>query len=150
MAAYMMVLTEITDPVGMEEYRTHVLPVIERYGGRFLAAGPPDVLEGELTPHVAVIVEFPSMERAHAWYDGVDYQDSVAALAGTPMAGERRTRVVTRRRSFRFWSSDLARSAHAAQPGPHGGSDAIIRRPYATLGWTRAPATWLRRGAAGG
>ncbi len=75
MAAYMMVLTEITDPAGMEEYRTHVLPVIERYGGRFLAAAPPDVLEGELRPHVAVILEFPSMERAHAWYDGADYQD---------------------------------------------------------------------------
>ena len=75
MAAYMMVLTEITDPGGMEEYRTHVLPVIERYGGRFLAAGPPDVLEGELQPHVAVILEFPSMERAHAWYASPDYQD---------------------------------------------------------------------------
>ncbi len=75
MAAYMMVLTEITDPAGMEEYRTHVLPVIERYGGRFLAAGPPDVLEGELRPHVAVILEFPSMEQAHAWYDSADYQD---------------------------------------------------------------------------
>ncbi len=75
MAAYMMVLTEVTDPTGMEEYRTHVLPVIERYGGRFLAAAPPDVLEGELRPHVAVILEFPSMERARAWYDGADYRD---------------------------------------------------------------------------
>ena len=75
MAAYMMVLTEVTDPAGMAEYRTHVLPVIERYGGRFLAAGPPDVLEGELRPHVAVILEFPSMEQAHAWYGSVDYQD---------------------------------------------------------------------------
>jgi uncharacterized protein (DUF1330 family) len=37
------VLTEITDPVGMAEYRTHVLPVIERYGGRFLASGPEGV-----------------------------------------------------------------------------------------------------------
>ncbi len=75
MAAYMIVLTDVTDPAGMEEYRTHVLPVIERYGGRFLAAGPPDILEGDLTLHVAVILEFPSMERAHAWYDGADYQD---------------------------------------------------------------------------
>jgi len=75
MAAYMMVLTEVTDPAGMEEYRTHVLPVIEGYGGRFLAAAPPDVLEGDLRPHVAVILEFPSMERARAWYDGEDYRE---------------------------------------------------------------------------
>ncbi len=75
MAAYMMVLIEVTDPTRMEEYRTHVLPVIERYGGRFLAAAPPDVLEGELRPHVAVILEFPSMERARAWYDATDYQE---------------------------------------------------------------------------
>lgn len=75
MVAYMMVLTEVTDSAGMEEYRTHVLPVIERYGGRFLAAAPPDVLEGELQPHIAVILEFPSMERVHAWYDATDYQE---------------------------------------------------------------------------
>lgn len=66
MPAYLMVLTEITDPAGLEEYGRQVLPVIERYGGRFLAAAPPDVLEGELRPHVAVIIEFPSMERARA------------------------------------------------------------------------------------
>ena len=75
MAAYMIMLTEVTDPTGMEQYRTHVLPVIERYGGRFLAAAPPDVLEGAAHPHVAVILEFPSMERAHAWYDSADYQE---------------------------------------------------------------------------
>ena len=75
MAAYMIVLIEVTDSDGMEEYRTHVLPVIEQYGGRFLAAAPPDVLEGELQPQVTVILEFPSMERAHAWYDSADYQE---------------------------------------------------------------------------
>ena len=75
MAAYVIGTSEISDPAGMEEYRTKVGPVIARYGGRFVAAGAPEVREGDLRPHVAVIIEFPSVEQARAWYNADDYQD---------------------------------------------------------------------------
>ena len=74
MSAYMIALTEVTDPAGMEEYRSRVGPVIAQYGGRLIAAGPPQVLEGELTPHVAAIIEFPDMAAARAWYDSEEYR----------------------------------------------------------------------------
>ena len=75
MAAYVIGTSEITDPAGMEEYRNRVVPVIERHGGRFLAAGAPEVREGDLQPHVAVIIEFPSLDQARTWYDSADYQE---------------------------------------------------------------------------
>ena len=75
MAAYVFGTSEITDPVGMEEYRNRVGPVIERYGGRFLAACGPEVREGDLRPHIAVIIEFPSLDQARTWYEAADYQE---------------------------------------------------------------------------
>jgi len=74
MAAYVIGTSEITDPAGMEEYRNRVGPVIARYGGRFVAAGAPEAWEGDLRPHVAVIIEFPGLAQARAWYEGADYQ----------------------------------------------------------------------------
>jgi uncharacterized protein (DUF1330 family) len=75
MAAYMIALTEVTDPAGMDEYRDRVGAVIAQYDGRSLAAAPPALSEGALQPHVAVIIEFPSLERLRAWYDGADYRE---------------------------------------------------------------------------
>ena len=74
MAAYVIGTSEITDPAGMEAYRHRVGPVLARYGGRCVAAGAPEVREGDRQPHVAVMIEFPSLDQARAWYDAADYQ----------------------------------------------------------------------------
>ena len=73
MAAYVIGAVEVSDPAGMEEYRTGVGEVIARHGGRFLAAGVPEVREGNLHPHASVIVEVPSLEQARTWYDAAHY-----------------------------------------------------------------------------
>jgi uncharacterized protein (DUF1330 family) len=78
MSAYMIALTEVTDPAGMDEYRRRVGPVLAQYGGRPLAAGPPVVLEGELTPHIAVIIEFADLEAARTFYQSAEYQEPKA------------------------------------------------------------------------
>ena len=75
MAAYVIGTSEITDPAGMEEYRSRVGPLIARYGGRFVAAGAPEVREGDFRPHVAVIIAFPSLDEARTWYEATDYQE---------------------------------------------------------------------------
>ena len=76
MAAYLIAeLAEVTDPTGFEEYRTKVRPMVEHYGGRYLAAGGPDVKEGDAQPMVVAVIEFPSMERLQAFYDAAEYQD---------------------------------------------------------------------------
>lgn len=75
MAAYLIAaLTEITDPSGMDEYRMKVGPVVERYGGQYLAAGLPDVKEGDSQSILAAVIQFPSMEKLQAFYAADDYQ----------------------------------------------------------------------------
>jgi uncharacterized protein (DUF1330 family) len=77
MAAYCLFdIVEVTDPARMDDYRSRVGPVVEQYGGRYLAVGgKADVVEGSLPLVFPVIVEFPSLEQAHRWYDSPEYRD---------------------------------------------------------------------------
>jgi len=75
MSAYVVVQVEIKDPVRYEDYRKMVLPTIEQYGGRFLVrGGRVHTMEGDWAPKRFVVVEFPSVERAKAWWDGPEYR----------------------------------------------------------------------------
>lgn len=57
-----------------ETYRMRAAPVIAKYGGRYLARnGEVRVLEGEWHPRTMVVVEFPSLEQAEAWYRSPEY-----------------------------------------------------------------------------
>jgi len=75
MTAYVIADVEVTDPAGYEEYRKGVPATIAAYGGRYLArGGEVQVLEGDWVPRRAVILEFPSLERAKAWYASPEYR----------------------------------------------------------------------------
>jgi len=75
MAAYVIADVEVTDPAGYDEYRKGVPATIAAHGGRYLArGGAVQVLEGDWIPRRAVILEFPSLERARAWYDSPEYR----------------------------------------------------------------------------
>ena len=75
MAAYLVATVDVTDPVGYEEYTTHVPAPIAAYGGRYLTrAGATDVLEGDWAPKRVVILEFPNMAQLEAWYDSAEYR----------------------------------------------------------------------------
>ena len=86
MAAYCFFdVHEITDPNKMAKYRAGVLATVEKYGGRYLTVGGQcDVVEGDWRPTFPVILEFPSLEQAHRWYDSEEYRDLKALrLAAT-------------------------------------------------------------------
>lgn len=75
MAAYVIANIEVTDAAAYERYRKDVPATIEKYGGRFLArGGAVEALEGSFTPRRIVVLEFPSLERAKAWWDSTEYQ----------------------------------------------------------------------------
>jgi uncharacterized protein (DUF1330 family) len=76
---------EVTDPAKLEEYREGVLATVERHGGRYLTVGGKcDVVEGEWRPVFPVLIEFPSLEQAHGWYDSEEYRELKALrLAAT-------------------------------------------------------------------
>jgi uncharacterized protein (DUF1330 family) len=59
----------------LKEYGPPVTALIEKHGGRYLArGGAMKNLEGdEGLPDAYVMLEFPSMEQAQAWYDDPEY-----------------------------------------------------------------------------
>ena len=79
MAAYVIVQVEVNDPVRYEDYKKLVPPSVEKFGGRFLVrGGKTHTLEGGWAPKRFVMVEFPSVELAKAWWDSPDYAEARA------------------------------------------------------------------------
>jgi len=79
MPAYLISTIEITDPAGYEEYRKLVAPVLQKFGGKFLARGGKiDYLEGQWTPKRVVVVEFENAEKARAFSDAPEYAKAKA------------------------------------------------------------------------
>jgi len=76
MAAYFFIdVLEITNPAGMEEYRSRVGPLVEKFGGRYVVVGgPAEVVEGSWHPTFPVLIEFPSLQQAHRWFDSDEYR----------------------------------------------------------------------------
>jgi uncharacterized protein (DUF1330 family) len=69
MSAYIVVEIDIHDAPTYEHYKALVPPTIAAYGGRYLArGGEVETLEGDWTPARLVLLEFPSVERARAWW----------------------------------------------------------------------------------
>lgn len=77
------------DPELAQRYRTLAADSIAHHGGRYLVRGArPLAVEGRWPDDErAVIVRFPSMDAARAWYRSADYAE---ALAIRPDALERR------------------------------------------------------------
>lgn len=74
MSAYIVVNIEITDPERYAEYIRIAPPSIEQYGGRYITrGGTAENLEGTWQPKRFVILEFPSYERAKAWWASPEY-----------------------------------------------------------------------------
>ena len=79
MSAYVIADVTVTDPVTMEEYRKHVPATLAKYGGRFLVrGGAHQTLEGTWKPTRLVVLEFPTLEAAHRWYDSEEYREPKA------------------------------------------------------------------------
>jgi uncharacterized protein (DUF1330 family) len=81
--AYVVVDMDVTDPARYATYRDLAAPAVEAAGGRFLArGGATEVLEGDRVPNRTVILEFPDLAAARAWYDSPAYLAARAARDG--------------------------------------------------------------------
>ena len=75
MAAYVVLNIEVTDSARYPEYARAAGPTVAQYGGTYLArGGTAEALEGSVTPRRVVIIQFPSYERAKAWWDSEEYR----------------------------------------------------------------------------
>ena len=79
MPAYIISDVSVRDAESFQRYRTRAADSIARHGGRYLVrGGSVEPLEGSWTPSTIIVVEFPDIERARAWYRSPEY---AAALA---------------------------------------------------------------------
>lgn len=74
MAAYFIVQSTIGDEARYQRYREAVVPLIARFGGKFIVRGAQvEALEGRHDGRRMVIFEFPSIDAIHAFWNSPDY-----------------------------------------------------------------------------
>jgi uncharacterized protein (DUF1330 family) len=83
MPAYVIVETDITDPEQYERYKAASPGAVAAGGGRFVVrGGETAVLEGDWDPSRLVVLEFPDLDAAKAWYASEQYQAAKELRAG--------------------------------------------------------------------
>jgi len=86
MKHYSVAELDITDRGWVADYVKNVTPLVERFGGRYLARTPAiEKFEGSRKPpQVFLIIEWPSKEAAHGFYESEEYRPYRAArIAGS-------------------------------------------------------------------
>ena len=76
MPAYYIGEHLISNVALFDDYLAKVVPMVERFGGRYLTkAGSHEILEGDWRPNRVVIIEFPAREEAEAFLGDPEIQD---------------------------------------------------------------------------
>jgi len=79
MAAYYIGEHIVSDFALFDAYLAKVVPMIERFGGRYLTkVGSHEILEGDWEPNRVVIIEFPDLAAIRNWYQAPEYQPLIA------------------------------------------------------------------------
>lgn len=74
MSAYLIYDVDIHDPAPYAEFMAQVKPLVEAFGGTYLArGGAHEVLEGTWSPFRIVLFEFPDMDAARKLFTSEDY-----------------------------------------------------------------------------
>ena len=77
MPAYVVVDIEVTNPSLYQRYKDLAGAAVAKHGGKYLArGGATTVLEGSWQPKRLVVLEFPSVEKAKAWWASTDYKEA--------------------------------------------------------------------------
>ena len=72
---YVIGEVEITDPTAFQEYAARVGSTLAAYNARLLVRGKATGKEGPLPVGTIVVLEFPSLADAEAWYNSPAYKD---------------------------------------------------------------------------
>lgn len=75
MPAYLIVESDVRDPQAFEAYKAAAPSIVAKWGGKYLVrGGAMAVLEGGWSPKRLTVLEFPSLEKAKAFYASPEYQ----------------------------------------------------------------------------
>ena len=73
--SYVVVLLDVKDKALYAEYAQRATEIEDRYGGHAMVATEvAEVAEGSWPSERLVVLEFPTMAQARAWYNDPDYQ----------------------------------------------------------------------------
>lgn len=87
MASYILVDVKITDPSRYEEYKKLTPGTLSPYQGKFIVrGGPAETLEGDWNPGRIIVLEFPTTERAKAWWSSDGYAPAKAIRQAASIA----------------------------------------------------------------
>lgn len=78
MSALLVGLLVVRGTGWQEAYQKELPKVLQKHGGRILAAASPEKFEGEEAPDRLVIFEFPDLASARRWYSDPAHQRLVA------------------------------------------------------------------------
>ncbi len=82
MPAYMVARVNVKDPVQYEEYKALAPIAIKKYGGEYLTrGGEMETLEGPEETLRVVLVKYPDMDAARAFYNSPEYKKARDARA---------------------------------------------------------------------
>lgn len=88
MKAYIIVDVTITDLVLYEEYKKLTPASLVPFDGKFVVrGGAVETLEGDWNPSRFVVLEFPSKEKAKAWWSSPDYAPAKAIRQSAATTG---------------------------------------------------------------
>jgi uncharacterized protein (DUF1330 family) len=74
MAAYVIADIDVHDAAKFEEYKKLSAPSASPFGAKYLVrGGKVEALEGSWVPKRFVVIEFPSVQQAQAWWNSETY-----------------------------------------------------------------------------
>ncbi|HWA44663.1 MAG TPA: DUF1330 domain-containing protein [Hypericibacter adhaerens] len=77
MAAYVISEIEPQNQALFDRYRALAPAAVAKYQGRYLVrGGTSELIEGGPPPKMLVVIEFPSVALAKAWFDSTDYAEA--------------------------------------------------------------------------
>ncbi|HEX5616306.1 MAG TPA: DUF1330 domain-containing protein [Acidimicrobiia bacterium] len=77
MAAYVIGEIEVHDADGYEPYKRRSETSIAAHGGRYIVrGGETQAVEGDPPRGRIVVLEFPDLAAARAWYDSAEYTEA--------------------------------------------------------------------------
>ncbi len=83
MTAFAIITSKISDPEPFKAYMASTPPTVAAHGGEYvIRGGAKEVVEGNWSPDRIVVLKFPSMDAAKAWYFGEGYTASRALRQG--------------------------------------------------------------------
>ena len=77
MPAYVIVEVTIHDPAEYENYKKLTPGSLTPFGGKFIVRGAQsESLEGDWNPQRIVVLEFPDVTNAKAWWNSENYKEA--------------------------------------------------------------------------